>query len=43
MGDPTLIRHYFDAFAGFELYPDVDQSLALLADRFELAIEHDPR
>jgi 2-haloacid dehalogenase len=40
-GNPALIEHYFDAFAGFELYPDVSPTLALLANRFELALVSD--
>jgi 2-haloacid dehalogenase len=40
-GDPALIQYYFDAFAGFELYPDVGPALALLADRFQLALVSD--
>lgn len=37
-GSPDLIRHYFDAFPRFELYPDVEETLALLKRRFRLAI-----
>lgn len=33
-GDPALIRHYFNAFATFELYPDVSTTLALLPIAF---------
>lgn len=40
-GDPALIQHYFDAFAGFELYPDVSPTLAALASRFQLALVSD--
>ncbi len=40
-GDPALIGHYFDAFSGFELYPDVNPMLALLAGRCQLALVSD--
>lgn len=40
-GDPALIDHYFEAFAGFELYPDVGPMLALLGDRCQLALVSD--
>ena len=39
--DPALIQYYFDAFPGFELYPDVSPALASLANRFELALVSD--
>jgi len=37
-GEPGLIRRYFDAFSGFELYPDVLPTLDLLGRRHRLAI-----
>lgn len=37
-GDPGLIRHYFDAFAGFRKFPDVDPVLDHLAGRVKLAV-----
>lgn len=37
-GDPGLIRHYFDAFAGFTKFPDVDPVLDQLAKRVKLAV-----
>lgn len=37
-GDPDLIRHYFDAFPRFFLYPDVADTLARLKRHFRLAI-----
>ena len=37
-GDPATIRHYFDAFPGFALYPDVTETLDMLSRRFKLAI-----
>ncbi len=37
-GDPASIQRYFDAFAGFPLYPDVERVLGNLAKRFRLAI-----
>jgi hypothetical protein len=35
---PDLIHHYFDAFPGFALYPDVEETLDRLKRRFRLAI-----
>ena len=37
-GDPRLIERYFDAFAGFDLYPDVENTLARLGQTKRLAI-----
>jgi 2-haloacid dehalogenase len=37
-GNPELIQLYFDAFASFELYPDVLPTLERLARRHRLAI-----
>ena len=37
-GDPTAIRHYFDAFPGFELFPDVAPALDRIARRCRLAL-----
>lgn len=37
-GDPGLIRHYFNAFDAFELYPDVMPTLDRLASRYRLAV-----
>ncbi|HVI11553.1 MAG TPA: HAD hydrolase-like protein [Pseudolabrys sp.] len=37
-GNPSLIRRYFDAFCGFELYPDVLPTLDALGRRHRLAI-----
>ena len=37
-GRPETISYYFDAFAGFELYPDVVDTLDRLSSRFKLAI-----
>src|SRR5262249_24557900 len=37
-GDGALIEHYFDAFAGFQLYPDVEGTLAALAKHACIAI-----
>lgn len=37
-GDPHLINHYFDSFAGFRLYDDVLPTLDRLARRYRLAI-----
>jgi 2-haloacid dehalogenase len=37
-GDAALIRHYFDAFAGFALYPDVNSTLDALAKTHRLAL-----
>ena len=37
-GNPSLIRRYFDAFCGFELYPDVLPTLDVLGRRHRLAI-----
>jgi 2-haloacid dehalogenase len=37
-GEPRLIRRYFDAFSGFELYPDVMPTLDVLARRHRLAV-----
>jgi 2-haloacid dehalogenase len=37
-GNPSLIRRYFDAFRGFELYPDVLATLDALGRRHRLAI-----
>lgn len=37
-GDVRAIRRYFDAFAQFQLYPDVLPSLEALARRYRLAI-----
>ena len=37
-GRPQLIHRYFDAFAEFETYPDVDSTLEALSRRHRLAI-----
>lgn len=37
-GSPKLIERYFDAFAGFELYPDVTPTLDRLAKTHKLAV-----
>ena len=37
-GDPDLIERYFDAFPGFQLYPDVEATLARIAEKRRLAI-----
>jgi 2-haloacid dehalogenase len=37
-GDPTLIERYFDAFSGFNLYPDVEPTLERLAKNYRLGI-----
>jgi len=37
-GDPDLVRHYFDAFARFERFPDVDETLDRLAGHVRLAV-----
>ena len=37
-GDPDSIAFYFDAFARFELYPDVVATLERLSRRFKLAV-----
>ena len=37
-GRPDAISYYFDAFAGFELYPDVTDTLDELSQHFKLAI-----
>ncbi len=37
-GDPALIELYFDAFAGFPRFPDVDAVLDRLAARYKLAV-----
>jgi 2-haloacid dehalogenase len=37
-GDGALIQRYFDAFSGFELYPDVLPTLETLSKRYRLAI-----
>jgi 2-haloalkanoic acid dehalogenase type II len=37
-GDPALIQRYFDAFASFELYPDVLPALDVLARGRRLAL-----
>jgi 2-haloacid dehalogenase len=37
-GRPDLIRRYFDAFSGFQLYPDVLPTLEMLGRRYRLAI-----
>jgi 2-haloalkanoic acid dehalogenase type II len=37
-GEARLISRYFDAFSGFELYPDVMPTLDLLGQRHRLAI-----
>lgn len=37
-GDPRLIERYFDAFPGFQLYPDVERTLDALAPGHRLAI-----
>jgi 2-haloacid dehalogenase len=37
-GDPAAISHYFDAFAEFQLYPDVLSTLESLSRRHRLAI-----
>ena len=38
MGDGVLIRRYFEAFADFELYPDVEATFATLARATRIAI-----
>lgn len=37
-GDARLIERYFDAFAGFELFPDVEETLARIAERARIAV-----
>lgn len=37
-GRPELIERYFEAFSGFELYPDVAPTLEALARRHRLAV-----
>lgn len=37
-GDPASIQHYFDAFPRFQLYPDVEATLAHLKQRYRLAV-----
>jgi len=37
-GRPSLIERYFDAFSGFELYPDVTPTLARLSRSHKLAV-----
>lgn len=37
-GSPKLIERYFDAFSGFELYPDVTPTLDTLARTHKLAV-----
>ena len=37
-GNPDTITYYFEAFAGFELYEDVEATLAELARHFRLAV-----
>ena len=37
-GNPSLISRYFDAFRGFELYPDVPSTLDVLGRHHRLAI-----
>lgn len=37
-GDPDLIELYFDAFAGFPRFPDVDAVLDRLGERYKLAV-----
>jgi 2-haloacid dehalogenase len=37
-GDPRTISYYFDAFSGFNLYPDVLDTFETLSRRFKLAI-----
>jgi 2-haloacid dehalogenase len=37
-GDPALIRRYFEAFAEFNLYSDVSETLDILARRYRLAV-----
>lgn len=37
-GDPGLIQRYFDAFAGFELYPDVEEVLDVLSRSARIAV-----
>jgi 2-haloacid dehalogenase len=37
-GDPALIELYFDAFAGFTRFPDVDAVLDRLGQRYKLAV-----
>lgn len=37
-GNPALIERYFDAFPGFALYPDVEETLARIGRRRRLAI-----
>jgi 2-haloacid dehalogenase len=37
-GSPQLIQRYFDAYAGFELYPDVASTLDTLSRTYRLAL-----
>jgi 2-haloacid dehalogenase len=37
-GDPALIRHYFGAFANFEVFPDVMPALDALSRKYRLAL-----
>ena len=37
-GDPATISYYFDAFASFQLYRDVTDTLGTLSRRFKIAI-----
>jgi 2-haloacid dehalogenase len=37
-GEPDLIAHYFDAFAHFRRFPDVDETLDRLRGRVRLAV-----
>lgn len=37
-GDSRGIQRYFDAFGGFELYPDVTPTLEILSRRYRLAL-----
>ena len=37
-GRPASIQHYFEAFGGFQLYPDVAETLKVLSRDFRLAI-----
>lgn len=37
-GDPRLIQRYFDAFSGFELYPDVEPVIESLSRTARIAV-----
>lgn len=37
-GDPAAIEHYFSAFPGFPLFPDVEPTLTALSERHPLAL-----